>query len=44
VSVEKQRNGSWEGKVKLWFDESSLRFCDDRGSAVEPYPLQGRAA
>lgn len=43
VTVEKQRNGAWEGRLKLWFDESSLRFCDDRISAVEPYELQERA-
>jgi twinkle protein len=29
VSVEKQRNGRWEGRAKLWFDERSMRFCDD---------------
>lgn len=40
VSVEKQRNGSWEGKVALWFDESSLRFCDDRLAAAHPMQLQ----
>jgi twinkle protein len=38
--VEKQRNGAWEGKLQLWFDERSLRFCDDRGSPVEPYEVQ----
>ncbi len=37
VTVEKQRNGRWEGRVKLWFDESSLRFADDRTSAIQPY-------
>lgn len=44
VSVEKQRNGAWEGRVKLWFDDASFRFCDDRTSAVEPYVLQQEAA
>jgi twinkle protein len=39
ISVEKQRNGQFEGKVALWFDEASLRFCDDRTSAVEPYAM-----
>lgn len=39
VVVEKQRNGSWEGRVSLWFDEASLRFCDDRVSAVQPMAL-----
>jgi len=39
VCVEKQRNGSWEGAVVLWWDSASMRFCDDRMSAVEPYRL-----
>lgn len=41
VCVEKQRNGEWEGAVKLWFHPASMRFCDDRTSAVEPYVLRG---
>jgi twinkle protein len=36
VTVEKQRNGTFEGRVKLWFDDASLRFCDDRHSRVLP--------
>jgi twinkle protein len=40
VTVEKQRAGSWEGRVKLWFDEASLRFCDDRTSSLQPYPMR----
>lgn len=44
VSIEKQRNGAWEGKVKLWFDDSSLRFADNRTIAIEPYVLQQEAA
>lgn len=40
VWVTKQRNGTWEGKVKLWFHEPSLRFCDDRITMVEPYHLE----
>jgi len=39
VSCEKQRNGDWEGKLKFWFHGPSLRFCDDRVSAVEEYVL-----
>jgi twinkle protein len=39
VSVDKQRNGAWEGKVQLWFDETSLRFCDDRSTTIEPMAL-----
>jgi twinkle protein len=25
---DKQRNGEWEGRVKLWFDKGSLKFTD----------------
>lgn len=39
VTVEKQRNGRWEGRVRLWFDDSSLRFMDDRISPVQPYAM-----
>lgn len=37
VRCDKQRNGKWEGSFKLWNDPSSLRFCGDRISRVEPY-------
>jgi len=40
VTVEKQRNGEWEGRLKMWFDPNSLRFLDDRLKAVEPYVLR----
>jgi len=40
ISVEKQRNGSYEGAVGLYFDQASLRFCDTRGAAVEPYDIR----
>lgn len=43
VSVEKQRNGEFEGRIKLWFHQQSLRFLDDRVSACEPYVLGGNA-
>lgn len=43
VSVEGQRNSSFEGKVKLWFHEPSMRFMDDRHSHVEPYVLREAA-
>lgn len=39
VSVEKQRNGSYEGKVGLWFCESSMRFTSGRMEPVEPYEV-----
>lgn len=41
VIVDKQRNGEFEGKVKLWFHGPSFRFCDDRITAVEPYRIRG---
>lgn len=37
IKCDKQRNGKWEGKIKLWNDEQSLRFCEDRTSPIEPY-------
>lgn len=37
LKCDKQRNGSWEGSIKLWHDPASLRFCEDRTSQVEPY-------
>jgi twinkle protein len=40
IGVEKQRNGVWEGSVKLWFDELSLRFVDRQEAAVEAYPVE----
>jgi twinkle protein len=39
VSVEKQRNGAWEGRVKLWFSEDCFRFTDSRTQPAEPYAL-----
>lgn len=41
VVIDKQRHGSWEGKLSMWFDDRSLRFVDDRTSEVLPYELQG---
>lgn len=37
ISVEKQRNGKFEGRVRLWFHRPSMRFIDDRVSRCEPY-------
>ena len=39
IAVEKQRNGRFEGAVKLWFHEPSMRFFDDRYQTVKPYKL-----
>lgn len=43
ITVEKQRNGKWEGRVKLWFHEPSMRFTDERLTPVEPYQIGGAA-
>jgi twinkle protein len=40
IGVEKQRNGAWEGKVKLWFDDISLRFVDDGRFGAQPYEVE----
>jgi twinkle protein len=37
LRCDKQRNGAWEGSIKLWHDPASLRFCEDRISRIEPY-------
>lgn len=39
ISVEKQRNGAWEGAVKLWFREDCFRFTDQQGGMCDPYRL-----
>lgn len=43
LSVEKQRNGVYEGKLKLWFDEPSGRFTDERTTVIEPFPIEEAA-
>jgi len=43
ITVEKQRNGEWEGRLGLWFHSPSLRFCDDRSSPIEPYAMREAA-
>lgn len=44
VTVEKQRNGGFEGAVKLWFADGAFRFCDDRTSQLLPYDFLGGRA
>ena len=39
IVVGKQRNGSYEGKVRLWWDEHSYRFTNERTTPIEPYPI-----
>lgn len=36
ITVEKQRNGEWEGRAGLWFHELGLRFSDEQYHAA-PY-------
>lgn len=39
VTVEKQRNGEWEGRAGLWFDRRCMRFGDSRSENTAPYVL-----
>jgi twinkle protein len=41
ITVEKQRNGAWEGRLKFWFDDASLRFLAERMDSADPYPIGG---
>ena len=40
VVIDKQRNGSTEGKFGMYFDARTLRFVDDATSPVEPYDME----
>jgi len=33
--VEKQRHGSWEGKIGLWFDQLNMQFQQDEGTSLD---------
>lgn len=39
ITVEKQRNGKFEGRLAMWFHEMSLRFTDERLTPVEAWTL-----
>lgn len=39
VIVEKQRNGEFEGRLSMWFDDVSLRFVNDRTSPVDAFDI-----
>lgn len=39
VTIEKQRNGNFEGRLAMWFHETSLRFTDERLTPVEAWTL-----
>ncbi|WP_200884381.1 DnaB-like helicase C-terminal domain-containing protein [Methylotenera sp. G11] len=34
VICDKQRNGEWEGKIGLWFNQASMRFLESRNSFI----------
>ena len=40
VTVEKQRNDGFEGRLSMEFDNRSMRFIDDEDSRVDPYPME----
>ena len=40
LDVQKQRNGAFEGKLRLWFDPNSLQFLQDPGAFARPYVAQ----
>ena len=33
----KQRNGEWEGKIKLWFDPASLQYLESANASPARY-------
>ena len=37
LSCCKQRNGEWEGKIKLWFDKASLQYLESSTSSPTRY-------
>lgn len=43
VVIDKQRNGSVEGKFGMWIDFRSLRFVDSTADSVDPYEMAGVA-
>jgi twinkle protein len=40
ITVEKQRNGDYEGRLALSFDNRSLRFVDSDLAPVDPYRME----
>jgi len=34
IICDKQRNGEWEGKIGLWFNQASMRFLETKNSFV----------
>lgn len=40
VTIEKQRNGDFEGRFALAFDSRSMRFIDHADDCVDPYQME----
>lgn len=43
LSLEKQRNGDFEGVFGLWFDSPSMQYVEHRGQHPRKYPVDGAA-
>jgi twinkle protein len=37
ITVCKQRNSDFEGRLKFWFDDASMRFTDERGAGLNAW-------
>lgn len=44
LNCVKQREGEWEGLVRLWFDQRSLQFMESVDALPVPYVTQGDTA
>ena len=43
LSIEKQRNGDYEGVFGFWFDVASMQYVEHRGQLPRKYPVDGAA-
>jgi twinkle protein len=43
LSLEKQRNGDWEGAFGFWFDVPSMQYVENRGQLPRRYHVDGAA-
>ncbi|QGZ66385.1 AAA family ATPase [Paraburkholderia acidisoli] len=43
LSLEKQRNGDYEGVFGLWFDGPSMQYVENRGQLPRKYPVDGES-
>ena len=34
IICDKQRNGEWEGKIGLWFDQASMRYIESKNKLL----------